>query len=84
MCDCPEKETLLACKRLANAISPWLYSNGRPPESLNKLFLNWIDHHRPPTMAQVDQAIQEAKDKPASEKPNDRPGPTRSMYYAQN
>lgn len=84
MNECPEKETLRVCKRLVNAISPWLYSAGRPPESLNKLILAWIDHDRPPTMAEVDQAIQEANEKSLMEKPNARPEKTRSIYHPQN
>jgi hypothetical protein len=49
-----------ACKRLANAISPWLYSPGSPPKPLNDLFLSWIDHGHTPTNAEVDLAIQQA------------------------
>ena len=72
MSDCPEIETLRACKRLVSAVSPWLYSAGRPPESLNKLILGWIDHRNPPTMEQVEQAIKEANEHSIAEKTHAR------------
>ena len=85
MCESHEKETLRACKRLVNAISPWLYSAGRPPESLNKLILGWIDHRSPPTMAQVEQAIKEANEQhPTVEKTHARSESSRPLYHPQN
>jgi hypothetical protein len=52
--------SIQACKRLANAISPWLYSVGPPPKPLNDLFLAWIDRRHTPTEEEVDVAIAES------------------------
>lgn len=54
--------SMQACKRLATAISPWLYSSGQPPKPLNELFLSWIDHGHTPTNAEVDLAIHQASE----------------------
>jgi hypothetical protein len=54
--------SMKACKRLASAISPWLYSVGQPPRPLNELFLAWIDHGHTPTEAEVDLAIEQANE----------------------
>jgi hypothetical protein len=67
------KESLIACKCLANAISPSLYSEGNPPKPLNDLFLAWVDNHRTPTMAQVSQAIQQSNEIRKAGKQNGKP-----------
>lgn len=54
--------SLQACKRLASAISPWLYSVGPPPKPLNDLFLRWIDQRHTPTDSEVDLAIKQSEE----------------------
>lgn len=46
------------CHRLAALMSPWLYSEGKPPSHLNRVWIKWIDTRQPPTRAEIDQAVQ--------------------------
>jgi hypothetical protein len=46
------------CHRLAALMSPWLYSEGKPPSHLNRVWIKWIDTRQPPTRGDIDQAVQ--------------------------
>jgi hypothetical protein len=45
------------CHRLASLMSAWLYSEGRPPSHLNRVWLSWIDTRQAPTHLEIDQAV---------------------------
>jgi hypothetical protein len=51
------KSSLYTCRRLASAISPWLYSKGSPPKELNDVFLAWVDGGKIPSDVEVTEAI---------------------------
>ena len=43
-------------RRLAELISPYLYSENSPPEALNKVFLRWINTHDVPEIGEILEA----------------------------
>lgn len=52
-------------RRLAEAMSVWIYSTGAPPEKLNKLFLKWLDTHDVPSYREIQNSL---PDKPSNVK----------------
>ncbi len=53
-------DNLEICRRLASAVSPWLYSEGEVPEKLNALYLKWINEGCVPEWSELEPAISES------------------------
>jgi hypothetical protein len=49
--------TQCQCHRLAALMSAWLYSEGKPPLHLNRVWIKWIDTRQSPTRGEIDQAV---------------------------
>ena len=43
-------------RRLAELISPYLYSDDSPPKALNKVFLRWLSTHDVPEIGEILEA----------------------------
>ncbi len=56
---------LQRARLIAKAVSPWLYSVGPVPESLNKLFLDWIENGKVASSAEIKAGLREARKRAA-------------------
>ena len=55
-------------RRLAEAMSVWIYSTGTPPKKLNALFLKWLETHDVPSYGEIQNAQNALPDKPSNVK----------------
>lgn len=50
-------------RRLAGAMSVWIYSTGTPPKKINALFLKWLNTHDVPSYREIQNALGEKNEK---------------------